>query len=427
VAYNSTRQKNKAKIYVHLKPKEQRSLNQEETIQQFRDKLTPFQNEAMFITAAAIPNIKGAGVTVPYQIVLTSDSFEDLRSARDHLMAYLAKKEGFKDIDSNLDAGQPQIDIVIDRASAQRLGISASQIAQAISIAFASEIEISYFEEKGKQYNITLRLDDAHRNRIEEIKRIQLRARNGQLVYLDGLVDFVPASSIASINHYNRQRQVTVYADLYGLDLGGAVNYTKEGIDTLLPSGVAYRFTGFADEMVKTANAFAMAVKLSIILMFIILAILYESLIQPVIIMMALPMSIMGVMVALYLTGYHFSLFVMIGFILLMGMVGKNAVLLVDFANEAIERGAGVNEALIEAGEKRLRPILMTTIAMVFAMLPLALGHGFGSETKAPMSIAVIGGLLSSMFLTLLVVPVIYRMIYPIDRWLRSWYEKTIK
>ena len=426
VAYNSTRQKNKAKIYVHLKPKGQRSLNQEEIIQQFRDKLTPFQNEAMFITAAAIPNIKGAGVTVPYQIVLTSDSFEDLRTARDKLMAYLAKKKGFKDIDSNLDAGQPQIDIVIDRASAQRLGISASQIAQAISIAFASEIEISYFEEKGKQYNITLRLDDAHRSRIEDIKRIQLRARNGALVYLDGLVDFVPASSVSTINHYNRQRQVTVSSDLYGLDLGGAVNYTKEGIDKLLPPGVEYRFTGFADEMVKTAAAFGMAVKLSVVLMFIILAILYESLVQPVIIMMALPMSIMGVMVALYLTGYHFSLFVMIGFILLMGMVGKNAVLLVDFANEAIERGAGVNEALIEAGEKRLRPILMTTIAMVFAMLPLAISHGFGSETKAPMSIAVIGGLLSSMFLTLLVVPVIYRMIYPIDRWLRKWYEKTM-
>jgi len=427
VAYNNTHEKNKAKIYVHLIPKDKRTLNQEVIIQNFRKKLQPFQRPDLLITAAAIPNIKGAGVTVPYQVVLTSDSFEDLRTAQKRLMAYLAKKKGFVDIDSNLADPKPEMDIVIDRTAAARMGISASQIAQAISVAFSSEIEISHFEEKGKQFNITLRLDDAHRSKLEDIKQIQLRAANGRLVYLDGLVTFKPSASVSTINHYNRQRQVTIYADLYGLDLGGAVNYTKEGIDKLLPPGVNYKFTGFADEMVKTANAFGMAVKLSVILMFIILAILYESLVQPIIIMMALPMSIMGVMIALYLTGYHFSLFVMIGFILLMGMVGKNAVLLVDFANEAIERGRSVHDALIEAGEKRLRPILMTTVAMVFAMLPLAITHGFGAESKAPMAVAVIGGLLSSMFLTLLVVPVIYRLIYPVDRWLRSKYEGMVE
>ncbi len=190
-----------------------------------------------------------------------------------------------------------------------------------------------------------------------------------------------------------------------------------------MPEGVAYRFTGFAEEMEKTANAFGVAIGLSVILMFIILAILYESLIQPIIIMVALPLSIIGVMLSLYLANLQFSLFVMIGFMLLMGMVGKNAVLLVDFANNAMDKGKKVDEALIEAGEKRLRPILMTTIAMVFAMLPLAIGDGLGSETKAPMSIAIIGGLLSSMVLTLLVVPVIYKLISPIDRWLRKYYE----
>jgi HAE1 family hydrophobic/amphiphilic exporter-1 len=142
-----------------------------------------------------------------------------------------------------------------------------------------------------------------------------------------------------------------------------------------------------------------------------------------VIIMVALPLSIIGVMIALYLSGLQFSLFVMIGFMLLMGMVGKNAVLLVDFANHAMQHGKNADEALIEAGEKRLRPILMTTIAMVFAMLPLALGTGLGSETKAPMSIAIIGGLLSSMVLTLLIVPVMYRLIVPLDRWFRKFYE----
>ena len=423
VGYNTAKEKHKSIIYVKLNEKTQREKNQEEIIQDFREQLKPYQSD-MFITAAAIPDIKGAGVSVPYQIVLKSDSFKDLEVSSKKLVEYLKAKKGFVDVDTNLDDGKPQIDINIVRGSANRIGVTASEIAEAIATAFSSDLEISYFEEDGKQYNITLRFDDASRVSLEDIKKIQLRDGNGDLVYLDGLVSFSHSKALATINHFDRQRQVTIFADLFGLDLGGAVNYTREGIDALLLPSVAYRFTGFAEEMERTATAFGAAIGLSVILMFIILAILYESLIQPIIIMMALPLSIIGVMIALYLSGQQFSLFVMIGFMLLMGMVGKNAVLLVDFANEAVTSGKSADEALLEAGEKRLRPILMTTIAMVFAMLPLALGDGIGSETKAPMAISIIGGLLSSMILTLLIVPVIYRMINPLDRWLRKFYEK---
>lgn len=422
VGYNTAQEKHKSMIYVKLVPKDEREFKQDVVIQNFREQLEPYKKD-MFITAAAIPNIKGAGVSVPYQIVLKSDSFEDLKVATKNLTDHLAAKKGFVDIDTNLDDGKPQININIIRANANRLGISASQISQAVATAFSSDLEISYFEENGKQYNITLRFDDENRVKIEDIKRIQLRDKNGNLVYLDGLVKFSNSEALATINHFDRERQVTVFADLFGLDLGGAVSYTRESIDELLPPTVSYRFTGFAEEMEKTAAAFGVAIGLSVILMFIILAILYESLIQPIIIMMALPLSIIGVMLALYLSGLQFSLFVMIGFMLLMGMVGKNAVLLVDFANVAMSKGVSVDEALIEAGEKRLRPILMTTIAMVFAMLPIAMGNGLGSESNAPMAISVIGGLLSSMVLTLLVVPVMYRLINPLDRWLRRWYE----
>jgi len=422
VGYNSVKEKNKAKIYVKLIPKDKRKKNQEEVIQEFREKLKPYQKD-MYITVASIPGIKGTGVSVPYQIVLKSDSFEKLAVATKNLTDYLKKKKGFMDVDTNLDEGKPEIDINIIRENANRLGISATQISQAIATAFSSDLEISHFEEDGKQYNITLRFDDKHRRSIDDIKKIQLRAKNGELVYLDGLVNFTKTKSLASIYHFDRQRQVSIFADLFGLDLGGAVRYTEAGIKELLPKGVSYRFTGFADEMVKTGKAFGAAIGLSLILMFIILAILYESLIQPIIIMMALPLSIIGVMIALYLSGLQFSLFVLIGFMLLMGMVGKNAVLLVDFANTAMANGKSTDEALLEAGEKRLRPILMTTIAMIVAMLPLALGTGLGSETKAPMAMSIIGGLTSSMFLTLLVVPVIYKFINPLDRWLRKFYE----
>jgi HAE1 family hydrophobic/amphiphilic exporter-1 len=422
IGYNASQEIHKATIYVKLTDKDKRKLNQEEIIQNFREQLKPYQKN-LFITAAAIPNIKGAGVNVPYQIVLKSDSLEQLITAKKNLTDYLSKKKGFVDIDSNLDENKPQLNITILRENANRLGITASQIASALNTAFSSDLEISYFEDEGKQYNITLRLPDDYRQKVEDIKRLQIRAANGELVYLDGLITTKIDYIMAAINHFDRERQVIVFADLFGLDLGSAVSYTKAKIDELLPEGVTYRFTGFAEEMEKTGKAFGMAIGLSVILMFIILAILYESLIQPVIIMAALPLSIIGVMLALLVSGERFSLFVMIGFMLLMGMVGKNAVLLVDFANHAIDQGKNADEALIEAGEKRLRPILMTTIAMVFAMLPLAFNDGLGSESKAPMAIAIIGGLLSSMVLTLLVVPVIYRMISPLDRRLRRWYE----
>jgi HAE1 family hydrophobic/amphiphilic exporter-1 len=422
VAYNSTRDKNKALIYVKLLSKDKRKLNQTEIIELTRKKLAPF-NKKFKVTVAAIPNIKGAGVSVPYQIILKGDDFAKLKEARDKLMAYLAKKKGFKDIDSDFEDGRPQIDIFIKRDIANTLGISAAAIAQTINIAFSSDIEISKIEQKGKLYNITLRVDDEHRKTIADIKRLQVRAANGSLVYLDSLLDFNKTTALNAINHYDREREIMVLADLYGLDLGSAIKYTDAKINEILPKGVSYKYSGFAEELGKTIKAFATAVALALILMYIILAVLYESLIQPFIIMVTLPLSIVGVMLALYVTHVQFSLYVMIGTMLLMGMVGKNAVLIVEVANELVQKGADVKEALYKAGESRLRPILMTTIAMVFAMIPLAVSNSLGSESKAPMAIAVIGGLLSSMVLTLIVVPALYRLIYPLDRWLRKWYE----
>ena len=166
-----------------------------------------------------------------------------------------------------------------------------------------------------------------------------------------------------------------------------------------------------------------MAFGLAFLMMFIILAALYESLIQPLIIMVALPLSFIGVLLALIIAGKSFNLFTMMGIILLMGMVGKNAVLLVDFANQQVRKGVAVAEALKLAGEKRLRPILMTTFAMVFAMLPLIFMKGAGYESNSPMATAIVGGLISSMLLTLIVVPAIYKFFSPLDLWMRKYYD----
>ncbi|MDD5359336.1 MAG: efflux RND transporter permease subunit [Sulfurovaceae bacterium] len=427
IGYSSAKEIHKGLIYVKLKEINERDLNQEEIIQALRAKLDPFKKK-LFISIAAIPNIKGAGVSVPYQLVLKSDSLEKLSIAKNNISNYLSKKQGIVDIDSNLEDKKPQLEITILRERAAKMGISAKDISNLIRNSFSGEIEISKLEENGKEYNIFLRLPDEYRTDVADLKMLQIKSPlTGELVFLDGLIDIKRENSMATINRTDRERQVTIFADLFGIDLGTAVSYTEAKIDSLLPKGVSYRFVGFADEMKKTASEFGAALFLSIIFMYVILAVLYESLIQPFIIMVALPLSIAGVLIALLVSGNHFSLFVMIGFMLLMGMVGKNAVLLVDFANHAVANGKNINDALVEAGKKRLRPILMTTMAMVFAMLPLALSSAVGSEVKSPMAISIVGGLVSSMVLTLLVVPAIYYIFAPLDNYLRKWYEGKIK
>jgi len=423
IGYNSANEIHKAKIYAKLKPVAQRmGISQEEIVQKYRDKFKAIKN--LVITVEDLPPFDTGASNAPIQIVVTGDDLDVLEKTTTKLMAFLENTKGAVSIDRDYESGKPEIQINILRQNAQRAGVSANEIAGILGSAYSSDRAISYYEEKGRQFDITLRFDDAYRKSIEDIKKLQVRSSNGEFVSLEGLVKFEQTSSIASINRFDRERKVMVTSGLFGESLNVVMVKIEEQMKEILPAGYSYRFTGDVENMQDTNKAFAGAILLAVILIYLILAALYESLIQPLIIMVSMPLSFTGVMVALYLTGNDFSLFVMIGIILLLGMVGKNAILVVDFANKAVKEGKSVDEALLEAGEKRLRPILMTTFAMIGAMAPLAFGGGAGSESNAPMALAIIGGLVSSTILTLLVVPAIYKFMYPLDRWLRSFYEK---
>jgi HAE1 family hydrophobic/amphiphilic exporter-1 len=423
IGYNSANEIHKAKIYAKLKPVAQRmGISQEEIVQKYRDKFKSIKE--LVITVEDLPPFDTGASNAPIQIVVTGDDLDVLEKTTTELMAFLENTKGAVSIDRDYESGKPEIQINILRQNAQRAGVSANEIAGILGSAYSSDRAISYYEEKGRQFDITLRFDDAYRKSIEDIKKLQVRSSNGEFVSLEGLVKFEQTSSIASINRFDRERKVMVTSGLFGESLNVIMAKIKEEMKEILPAGYSYRFTGDVENMQDTNKAFAGAILLAVILIYLILAALYESLIQPLIIMVSMPLSFTGVMVALYLTGNDFSLFVMIGIILLLGMVGKNAILVVDFANKAVKDGKSVDEALLEAGEKRLRPILMTTFAMIGAMAPLAFGGGAGSESNAPMALAIIGGLVSSTILTLLVVPAIYKFMYPLDRWLRKFYEK---
>ncbi len=422
IGYNSAKEIHKAKIYAKLKPVAQRSVSQEDVVQQYTNEFKTIKD--MVVTVEEVAPFDTGSSNAPVQIVVTGDDLEVLNETTQKLMDLLKETKGAVGIDRDYESGKPEIKIDILRENAQRSGVSADEIAGILSSAYSSDRAISYYEENGREFDITLRFEDQYRSTIDDIKKLQVKNSDGEFVSLEGLITFEEHTGTASINRYDRERKVMVTSGMYETSLDVIMKVVDDKIGEILPAGYNYRYTGDIENMADTNAAFGAAVLLAVILIYLILAALYESIIQPFIIMVAMPLSFTGVIVALYLTGNNFSLFVMIGIILLLGMVGKNAILVVDFANQAIKEGKEVNEAILEAGEKRLRPILMTTFAMIGAMLPLAFGGGAGHESNAPMALAIIGGLMSSTILTLLVVPAIYRMMYPMDAWLRKWYEK---
>ncbi len=423
IGYNPAKEAHKAMIYAKLLPVEQRE-GLETIIGFYREKFKIYSH--LIISVEDVPPIDTGESNAPIQVVLTGADLSVLETKADALMQLLKESNGTIDTDSDFEPGKPEVRITINRESAQRLGITAKDIAYAINSTYSSDSAISNFEQEGRQFDITLRNADEYRKTIEDLKKIQISSASGELVSLDGLVNLQITQGTASINRFDRERKILVTSNLNGAPLDSIVNLIDSKLPPVLGEEYHYRYTGDIERMQETLEAFGFTVGLAVILIYLILAALYESLLQPLIIMVAMPLSFTGVILALYLTGNPFSIFVMIGIILLLGMVGKNAILVVDFANAAIKNGKTVDEALLEAGEKRLRPILMTTFAMIFAMLPLALGQGAGHESNAPMAISIIGGLISSTLLALFVVPILYRIIYPLDAGLRRYYEKEL-
>ena len=201
-------------------------------------------------------------------------------------------------------------------------------------------------------------------------------------------------------------------------------NEISKKLDEILPANFKYKFLGFVELMDDTNASFIFTVSASAVLIYMVLAALYESFLLPFLIMLAMPLAFCGVVIGLFISGNPFSLFVMVGVILLFGMVGKNAILVVDFANHFANNGIEANEAVKMAAKKRLRAVLMTTFAMIFAMLPLALSRGAGYEANSPMAISIIFGLISSTLLSLLVVPVLFAWVYNLDKFIRKFYER---
>ena len=425
VGGGQTGQVNLGTIEVRMTPRSARAFHQDDMISWVRHRYA--NSSSANVTVGEIDPMGGSSSgfrNQPVQFNVRGNDLDELVRTAEAIKDELKKRPEFVDLETTYRGGKPEVAVEIDRERAAALGVSVAAIASTIRALVAGDA-ISEIKDRGEVYDITLRLTDEQRDRIESMANLKVRSGAGQLVDLANVVKTERGAGPSQIERQSRQRQVTVLAGLEGMALSDAMKITESVAAGIAPAHLVTDWGGEAQFMGEAFGYMINSLFLAVVLVYMILAAQFNSFIQPVTIMVSLPLSVIGAFGALYLSGMVLSIFAMIGVIMLMGLVTKNAILLVDFANQGRARGMEMNEALVAAGRLRLRPILMTTAAMVFGMLPVALALGEGGEARAPMAVCVIGGLITSTLLTLVVVPVVYTLFdalanNPVVRWLEG-------
>ncbi|MBF0099923.1 MAG: efflux RND transporter permease subunit [Desulfobacterales bacterium] len=400
-------------MYVKLLDKKLRQTGQFELMADIRDKLKGI--------AGIIPSIEDAGRMDDRKPLLISLRGEDIALLRQYaakIKQEVARIPKIVDVEMTLEYDIPEYRLAVDRQKATDAGLNSAVIARTIGVLVAGEDITTYEDKEGDAVNVSVRLPEQLRQNPFQLNDLRLVVRDmvgsSALVPLSNIVSYTLSQTPSEINRYDLLREVVVSANLDQLPLGTAMQQSKVITDRIskeLPPGYRILFYGESEDMVESFGYMMESLILAIIFVYLILAAQFESFLHPFAIMLSLPLSIVGMVGMLKITGDTINIMSLIGLILLMGLVTKNAILLVDYANVLRNQGMERKQALITAGRTRLRPIIMTTLAMIFGMLPLALALGAGSEMHAPMARAVIGGLITSTLLTLLVVPVVYTLL----------------
>ena len=401
-------QVNQGNVNIRLKDRRERSISQKDLIKQLRDEFDQIPGVRAFPAPVAIV---GGQRPEKLQFNLAGPNLQQVGALAKTLQQKLANIPGMGKVDLDLQLDLPELVMRIDRVRAASLGISATDIATALSL-YTGGIDVAKFNDEpgdGQRYDIRLKAKEGSFSQTGDLSKIYLRSSGGELVRLDTVASFRQELGAATIGRFDLQYAANLYSSPT-MPLGEAVNLVKQNAAELLPPGYAIRLTGQAEELAKTIKNMSFVFALALILLYMVLASQFNSFLQPLIIMLAQPLAIIGGVMALWLTGHTLNIFSMIGLVLLIGLVAKNSILLIDLTNQLREKGVGIDEALKQACPIRLRPVLMTSMTIILALLPAALGLGAGAETNGPLSVAVIGGMISSTLLTLVVVPAVYSL-----------------
>ncbi len=408
----SSQAANKADIQIKLVPANQRGLHTEIISKRTNDTLTQLFPSVKF--SAKPVSIMGGADQEPIQVVINGTNLDTVLSVANVWRDSVAKVAGIVDPELSIKAGSPEVNIRINKDKMSELGLTMESVGATLQTAYTGNTDSKY-RDGNNEYDINVQLDAFDRRNKGNVEDLSFVNNKGSVIMLRQFADVIQGTGPSRLERSNRQPSVTIKAGILGRPSGSIGADIEKFIkrQTISPS-VQWAWEGDMKNQQESFGQMGIALIASILLVYLIMIALYDSYVYPFVVLFSIPVAVVGAFLALALTMQALSIFSMIGMIMLIGLVAKNAILLVDFANQQKAEGMEVAAALIESGKTRMRPILMTTLSMIIGMLPIALAKGAGAEWKNGLAWALVGGLTSSMFLTLLVVPVMYRVV---DAW----------
>lgn len=413
---------NTSQINVTLMDKNKRKKTLDEVSFDIKKEIQKIPGVKVRITPISI---MGFTNRAPIQILISGTDFESVNKGAKQMIDVVRDIQGTMDVRLSSEEGKPELQVMLDREKMSLLGVTINDVGAALRIALTGDND-SKFREGVTEYDIRILLDEYNREKTGNLGNFAITNSKGQQVELKQFASFYQTTGPTKLERQDRMNAITLSSQVFGKTSGDIANEIRTKMqNTQLPPGVSYKFTGEQKTMADSFKSLLIALFAAILFVFMIMVALYNSYLYPLAVLFSIPLAVIGAFYGLALTMNSISIYSLLGMIMLVGLVAKNAILLVDRANQMREeKGLSTYDALVEAGQTRLRPILMTTFAMVMGMLPIALSTSAGSEAKSALAIVLIGGLLSSMFLTLVLVPIVYQRL---DKWKVSLSRKFFR
>jgi HAE1 family hydrophobic/amphiphilic exporter-1 len=406
----TTSNSNIADLTVQLVDKKERTVSSEEFGQNIQKEI--LQIPGVKVTVAPT-SITGNANQAPIQVAVKGTDMAVIRKTAAQVKSIVSSVPGTSNVDYSVDDPKPEVGVTLDREKMAQLGINAAEVGATLQTAFRGD-DRSKFKQNGKEYDIMVNLDQFDRSKADDIRHLTFVNSQGQTFELSQFATIREGMGESVLQRIDRLSSITINSQVVGRPSGSiGADIQAQMAKVKLPEGISIEYRGDLKNQADAFGSLGVALLLGIVLIYLIMVALYESTIYPFVVLFSIPVALVGALTALALTMESLTIFSIVGMIMLLGLVAKNAILIVDFANQLKEEGFALKEALIEAGKERLRPILMTTIAMIAGMLPIALASGDGAEVKNGMAWVIIGGLTSSLLLTLFLVPSAY---YVVDR-----------
>lgn len=404
---------NESNIDVKLVPSSKRTKSLTEVMEELRKKFRDYPNMQISVTSG-----QGSGRRDrrPVQLAVRGADFKKIEEYANEMVTKIRTLPGAADVETSKMQDEPEIIVRVNQQKASRFGLNSTNIGNLVQTAYGGDTTANKFNYSDNDYDVRVQLEKAQAKSLESVRDLQISTPNGSFVRLGDIADVTLEAGPTEIEREDKMRQITIYANVNGISAGELQNLIdKEVLPTMnFDTGYYTKYVGQSDMMARSAKEISKALILAVILIYMVLAAQFESFGQPFIIMVSLPFALVGSICGLLVSGLTVNMMSLIGLTMLFGLVTKVAILLVDYANQARDRGLAIEDAVLESCSLRLRPILMTTLSTIIGMLPIALGWGEGAELRQSMGVVLVGGLMTSTVLTLVVVPLIY-IIY--ERW----------